>query len=185
MTSLLSCLLGLQALDHLPRTGWVLRGVRDPETVAGHVLGTAHLALALAPRVEPPLDLGRVLTLALVHDAPEAWTGDLPRPGGRHLPEGAKAAMEEGVARTELAPMGEHVVSGHAEYQAANTREARFVRICDRLQLGVCLLAYLRSGQLGLEEFAQGLEELDASEFPILAELAGELRDRIGEELRH
>lgn len=179
MDALLKTLHGLVALDHLPRTGWVLRGVAAPESVAGHLVGVAHLALALAPRVDPPLDLARVLTLALVHDAPEAWSGDLPRPASRHLPPGAKEVLEAGLATEMLTPMGAHVVAAHGEYQERATREARFVRLCDQLQLGVRLAAYLEAGQRGLEEFGPGLETLDCGEFPVAAELAHELLGRI------
>ena len=70
----------LATLDRLPRTGWALRGVPAPESIAGHALAVAHLVLTLAPEVEPPLRLDRALAMALVHDAPEAWTGDLPSP---------------------------------------------------------------------------------------------------------
>ena len=179
--SLLSTLTALVALDHLPRTGWLLRRVPAPESVAGHILGTAQVALALAPRVEPGLDLGKVLSIALMHDAPEAWSGDLPRPGARHLPAGAKAAMEDAIARTELEPMGSWCLAAQAEYQAGESREARFVRLCDRLQLGVRLVAYLETGQRGLDDFVQGLLELDASEFPPAESLANELRARLRE----
>ena len=65
----LEALLDLGALDALPRTGWLLRGVQPAESVAGHLLGVAHMALALAPRVDLPLDLGRVLAMAVLHDA--------------------------------------------------------------------------------------------------------------------
>ena len=75
----LSALISLLALDRLPRTGWLLAGIEDPETVAGHAISTAHLVLALAPEVEPALDVDHALTLAVVHDSPEAWTGDLPK----------------------------------------------------------------------------------------------------------
>ena len=184
MPSLLSALRALVALDHLPRTGWVLRGVAQPESIAGHLLGTAHLALALAPRVQPALDLGRVLGLALVHDAPEAWSGDLPRPAARHLPQGAKQIMEQSLAAEELAPLGAHVVAAHAEYQAGTSREARFVHLCDRLQLGVRLLAYLEAGQRGLDDFCAGLESLDVGEFEAARELLDDLLARVRELVR-
>jgi len=165
-------LLALLALDRLPRTGWVQRGVPEPESIAGHVLGTAHLALALAPRVEPALELARVLVMALVHDVPEALTGDLPRAASDLLPPGAKQQMERGAAERLLDP--DAAVAFH-EYQAQETREARFTRLCDKLQLGVRLVGYRRSGQRGLEEFSAGLRALDASEFAPAAELLAEL----------
>ena len=150
-------LLALVPLDSLPRTGWILRGVEAPESIAGHVIGVAYVALALCPRVQTreggPLDFGRVLSMALVHDAPEALSGDIPRPAAAHLPKGAKRAMEEALANEVVRPLGPSAGAAWDEYTAQKTREARFVKGCDRLQLGVRLLAYERAGQRGLDEF--------------------------------
>lgn len=171
----LGALVALLALDRLPRTGWIQHGVPDPESIAGHVLGTAYLALHLAPREEPPLDLGRVLTLALVHDAPEALTGDLPRTAARFLPEGAKATMDAAAALALLEPLGAPALDAAREYLAAASREARFVRTCDGLQLGLRTLAYARAGQRGLEPFRASLVELDCGEFHAAAALRAEI----------
>ncbi len=171
--TLLEPLLRLTALDALPRTGWILAGVPNPESIAGHVLGTAHLALALAPRVEPPLDLGRVLSMVLVHDSAEALSGDLPRAAGEALPEGAKSSMEEALARRVALPPD--ATDAWAEYRARETREARFAHLCDKLQLGVRLVGYLRAGQGGLEEFGRGVEALDTSEFSPLVRMQAEI----------
>lgn len=165
----LEALLQLVPLDRLPRTGWVLRGVQAPESIAGHVLGACHLALALGPRVEPGLAMDRVLAQILVHDAPEARSGDLPRPAARHLPAGAKAAMEEALAGELLAGLAPAALPAWREFQAGETREARFAKLCDKLQLGVQLVAYRRQGVGGLEEFHAGLAALDAAEFPPVA----------------
>ena len=177
----LRALLELGALDRLPRTGWIQRGVPDPESVAGHVLGTAYVALHLASRVCPPLDRGRVLTLALVHDAPEALSGDLPRAASELLPAGAKRELELGAARRLLGPLDGQAVEDVADYADGRTREARFVRLCDKLQLGVRLLGYVRSGRRGLEDFRDGLEALDCSEFEPAEQLRRELLAALGE----
>jgi putative hydrolase of HD superfamily len=173
--STLTPLLRLLSLDRLPRTGWVLRGVPQPESIAGHVLGCAHVALALAPRVAPALDLGRVLAMLLVHDAPEALSGDIPRKAGGALPAGAKAAMEGTLARELVEPLGGVAMSAWSEYLAGETREARFARLCDRLQLGVRLVGYERAGARGLEEFRAGLEALECGEFAPAEELRREI----------
>ncbi|MFT5050314.1 MAG: putative hydrolase of HD superfamily [Chlamydiales bacterium] len=173
--ALLEPLLDLLPLDHLPRTGWVLRGISTPESVAGHILGTAHLALALAPRVSPPLDLGRTLAMALLHDAPEARSGDLPRPASAELPAGAKVAMEDSIAESLIGGMGPLPLAHWQEYGAGESREARFVRICDRLQLGVRLVGYLRAGARGLSEFAPALADLDCSDFRAAGEMQAEI----------
>jgi len=173
--SQLTALLALLVLDDLPRTGWILRGVPRPESVAGHVLGTAFVALALGPRVEPPLDMRGVLTMALVHDVPEAATGDLPRRAGAWLPGGAKREMEAAAAREVLEHLSLDAHAAFESYAASATREARFVRLCDKLQLGVRLLGYQRAGQRGLEEFAANLRRLDCREFQVADELRREI----------
>lgn len=171
----LEALLQLAALDRLPRTGWALRGVPAPESIAGHALAVAHLVLTLAPEVEPPLRLDRALAMALVHDAPEAWTGDLPSPAGRLLPDGAKAAMEQAVAERGLGPLGEEAMTAWNEHEEGATREARLVRLCDRLQLGIELLRLRRLGLGGLDEFRAVVEELDCAAFAPAEALRQEL----------
>ncbi len=159
-------ILDLLPLDDLPRTGWVQRGVPAPESIAGHILSTAYVALALAPRVAPSLDLGRVLAMALVHDAPEALTGDIPRAAAELLPEGAKAQLEQQAAERLLGPLAPVAAEAFAEYRSQATREARFTRLCDKLQLGARHVAYVRAGQRGLGEFRAVALELDCGEFP-------------------
>jgi putative hydrolase of HD superfamily len=175
MPPLLPALLALQPLHDLPRTGWILRGISTPESVGDHVLSTAFVVLALAPRVEPALDLGRALALAVLHDVPEALTGDLPRSASTSLPRGAKVAMEEQAARALLAPLSGPALDLWREYAEGATREARFVRVCDRLQLGLRLVAYVRSGVRGLDEFRATVSELDCAEFAPAAELKSEI----------
>lgn len=170
---MLEPLLRLLPLDALPRTGWALAGVPRPESIAGHILGTAHLALALGPQIDPPINLERLLALTLVHDLPEAASGDLPHPAGQALPEGAKEAMEDRLAAQLAGPLGLEEL--WAEYRLQGSREARLARLCDKLQLGVRLVGYMRAGQQGLGEFRPGLESLDCSEFPPADELLREI----------
>ena len=142
-----------------------MAGVPEPESVAAHSHGVGLVALALGPRVEPPLDVDRALTLALVHDVPEALISDLPRPASKLLPEGAKQAAEQAAARILLPPLSDLANTRFQEYASQESREARFARLCDRLHMGVMLVAYYRSGARGLDDFVQSIDALDCSEF--------------------
>ena len=177
----LSALISLLALDRLPRTGWALAGIEDPETIAGHVLSTAHLVLALAPEVDPPLDVDRAIALTVIHDSPEAWTGDLPKHASAALPSGAKSALEARAADALLSGLSQTARDRHEEYVGSESREARFVKLCDKLQLGVQLLIYRRAGKTGLDDFIETLRGLDTSAFSPVArfhtELLSELED--------
>jgi putative hydrolase of HD superfamily len=149
--------------------------VREPESIADHSHGTCLVALALGPRVEPPLDVDRAVALAAVHDVPEALLTDLPRSCTERLPEGAKAAAEARAAADLLGPLSALAHERFAEYAAAETREARFARLCDRLHMGVEMVALRRAGHAGLEDFAASVAGTDCSEFPPCAELQEEI----------
>lgn len=105
-TSLLDLLLELQALDRVPRMGWVLRGVPEAESVAEHSFHVALLVWLLAPRL-PEVDAGRAVGMALLHDLAEVRFGDLPRVAARYLPAGAKATAETAAEAELLAPLAD------------------------------------------------------------------------------
>ena len=177
----LAALLPLLALDRLPRTGWLLAGVASPESVAAHSLGTALVVLALGPRLEPPIDVDRAVRLAVLHDAPEALLTDLPKSATECLPTGAKAEGERRAAERLLAPLSPLALAGFEEFRAQATREARFVRVCDQLHLGLRWLGYRREGARNLGEFRAGLERLDCGAFEPCGALRAELLDAADE----
>ncbi len=181
MNDCLEALLQLLPLDRLPRTGWVQGGVPVPESIAGHILGVSHLALALGPRIEPPVDMARLLTLCLIHDAPEAWLGDIPRSGSQLLAAGSKPAAEHAAAEKLLTPLDPGLHKAFWDYQAGDSREARLVKLIDKLQLGVQLLAYLRAGQRGLDDFVESVRATGCDEFPPAEEFKRALLGRIEE----
>ncbi len=177
--SLLDLFFELQALDRVPRAGYSLRGVAEPESVSEHAFHTAFLAWALAAE-EPELDRARVVELALVHDLAEVRTGDLPRTAARYLPDGAKAAAERVAAGDLLAPLGEDAARCLAEYQAGETGEARFVATCDKLQLLIKAAVYESWGARGLGEFWTNLEGLTGGGFASIERVLEELKARRG-----
>ena len=91
--SLLELLLELQVLDRIPRSGFVLRGVAEPESVTEHCWHVLFMVWALGERV-PGVDVTRAVEIALVHDLAELRVGDLPRTAARYLPAGAKNVAE-------------------------------------------------------------------------------------------
>ncbi len=117
--------------------------------------------------------------MALLHDLAEARTGDLPRSAARYLPPGAKRAAEEAAFAALAAPLGGEAAALHAEYETGASREAQWVRACDRLQLMVKVLAYEGWGAAGLAEFWRNPANFpDTERFPALAPLVAALRER-------
>ena len=175
--SLLDTLLELQILDRVPRAGWMLRGVPEPESVSEHAFHVVFLVWALGPGVRG-LDLGRALELAIVHDLAEVRLGDLPRTAARYLQAGAKHAAEQAALAELLAPLGRRGDALYAEYRDKATPEARFVGACDKLQLMLKVTLYEGWGAGGLAEFWANEANFPAAEFAPVDELIGELRAR-------
>ena len=120
-------------LKDTPRAGWTLRGISAPESVAEHSHRAALLALVLAPRAHPPLDVSRCVAMALVHDLAEALVGDITPYDG--ISPDDKRAREEAAMR-ELASLAadESLLALWREYDGAASPEARFVKELDKLE---------------------------------------------------
>jgi putative hydrolase of HD superfamily len=155
------------ALKRLPRSGWLLAGVPQPESVADHSFATALLAYWIAEEINrdpasqglaAPLDVGQVLAIALLHDLAESSLTDLPRRATVLLGEAAKHAAEEQVMAQLFAgdQTEAHPLDLWREYAAAATAEARLVRDADKLEMVSQALVYEQAGQRNLDEFWEG-----------------------------
>jgi putative hydrolase of HD superfamily len=148
------------ALKDVERSGWVLREVSNPESVADHSWGTAQLCLLFAAHAaeDPSLstfDPHRAVSMALVHDLAEVEVGDIPRRMAAQDDQPnreTKARLEHAaIMRLTTAdpaddeaggPVSLHMVRDlWMEYEAASSGSARFVR--DMNLIDMCLQALL------------------------------------------
>lgn len=173
----LDLLLELQALDRVPRMGWVLRGVADAESVAEHSFHVALLVWLLAQEI-PEVDAGHAVGMALLHDLAEVRLGDLPRTAGRYLPSGAKTAAEQAAEAELLAPLPAATQALVDEYRAGESPAARLVKACDKLQLMVKVSAYEGWGVGALEKFWRNPDNFADGGFAPVRELFDALRAR-------
>ncbi|MCB0076531.1 MAG: HD domain-containing protein [Anaerolineales bacterium] len=144
-------------LRRVPRMGWLERGVGpcDAESVAEHGFGVAFWAMLIADQASPPVDMGHVLRLALLHDLAEAILGDISATSAALLGSAAKRAAERRALDVILQglPLQASYVEAWEEYNAAESIEARIVKDADRLDLLLTALRYEASGQQGLNDF--------------------------------
>ena len=177
--NLLELLLELQTLDRVQRSGFVLRGVADPESVTEHSWHVLFLVWALGERV-PGVDAARAVEIALVHDLAELRVGDLPRTAGRYFPAGAKRAAETAAMDEILAPLPERARRLYAEYQESASLEARLVKACDKLQLMLKVAVYESWGSGALAEFWDNPDNFPPAGIEVVDALVAELRARRG-----
>jgi putative hydrolase of HD superfamily len=150
---LLDVVFALDPLSELPRTGWLLRGVRPCESLADHSYGVALVAMLLVDALRADgveVDGERVLRMALVHDAPEARTGDVPMPEKTAALDAALTEHERRLATQLLPPAAAALF---VEYDTGATVEARVVKTADKIQMMCKALAYERAHRGALDEF--------------------------------
>lgn len=126
-------------LKRLPRAGWLLAGVRDPESVAEHSFRVGVLAYVVA--VLEGADPDRAAALGLFHDLPETRIGDVPSVGRRYVTTAAPRDVVVDQVAGLPGPLAAHIAALIDEHEnattAAATPEARCSRDADKLD---CLL---------------------------------------------
>jgi putative hydrolases of HD superfamily len=161
-------------LKAIPRTGWLLRGIRDVESVAAHVFGVAMIAMLLADRAKlrgKQVDIEKVLRMALLHDLSEARTGDLPSTIKKYFePSSIKTADERIVKEMlmELGWIGDSYLELLRDYEDRTSLESRLVKAADKLDLLIQAREYEKVGAATLQEFWESaeadFEELEVDE---------------------
>lgn len=140
-------------LKHIPRAGWLLAGVRSPETVAEHSFRVGVLAYAIA--VQEGANPDRAAALGLFHDLPETRIGDVPSVGRRYVKTApAHEVVTDQVAHLPAALAG-HIVALIDEHESAKTPaatlESRCSRDADKIECLLQAREYEREGYTQLQ----------------------------------
>jgi len=137
MRSIANFLFEAGMLQKTPRSGFQFLG-SGHESVAEHVLRTIFIGYTLC-KLEPGVDESRVLKMCLVHDLPEARTGDMNYVNKKYVEVDEKKAIDE-LAKT--LPFGEEIRSAINEFNEKKTRESLIARDADQLALIIQLKEY-------------------------------------------
>jgi 5'-deoxynucleotidase YfbR-like HD superfamily hydrolase len=119
-------------LKNLPRSGWLLLGITQPETVAEHSfrVGLVGIALAALEGADP----GRTAALCLMHDVHESRIGDVPSVGRAYV----TTAVPEAVTAHQTSGMPEGIANVFqdltAEYEATETLESKVAHDADKVE---------------------------------------------------
>lgn len=155
-------LIALDPLADLPRTGWLMRGVRPCESIADHSFGVALVTMLLVDGERArggAVDGERALRMALVHDAPEAKLGDVPMPVKSPALDRALGEVEAALVRALL---GDEAAALWSELERAESVEARIVRVADKAHMMLKALVYEQQGRGRLDEFWTNAKTFDA-----------------------
>ncbi|XP_035472759.2 HD domain-containing protein 2 [Scophthalmus maximus] len=134
MSNMLKFMNLIGQLKRVPRTGWVYRDVKKPESVSDHMYRMAMMSLTIT---DPAVDKDRCIKLALVHDMAECIVGDIAPPD--NISKAEKHRREEEAMRhlTALLPEGlkQEIYALWEEYESQSSAEARLVKQFDLLEM--------------------------------------------------
>jgi putative hydrolase of HD superfamily len=88
LENILEFILEIGKLKKMPRLYWILRGIKSPETVAGHIFTLAIMAWIFG-KERKKLNQEKLLKMALCHELSAVYTGDT-TPYDRILPKEEK-----------------------------------------------------------------------------------------------
>lgn len=141
MKELADFLFEVGMLKKTPRSGYQFLG-SGCESVAEHVLRTLYIGYVLC-KMEPQADELTVLRLCLVHDLPEARTGDMNYVNKKYVTVDERKAVRE---LAEPLFFGDEIEAAIEEFNGKATRESLLARDADQLSL---ILQLKECGDLG------------------------------------
>ena len=137
----------LGVLKRIQRTGWLLIGEREGDSVAAHSFRAAIIAYALAK--EEGVDPYKAAFAALIHDIGEARIGDLHRVAQRYVERKEEKAVEEAVEGTGLEEMAALV----REIKERKGKLAEVVKNADALEMALQAKEYMAKGNALAKEW--------------------------------
>lgn len=166
------------------RTGWVNSGIQKPESVADHMYRMAMIALVSPSTDAQPLDVGKCVMMALVHDLAEAEVGDITPEESSGVSRVEKARLEDeamhriyDVLGGEAHVQAKRIRELYEEYEQRQTPEAKFVKDLDWFELCVQAVEYEDAQQIKIkQEFF--LTTVPRIQHPVVKRWATELMEK-------
>ena len=157
--AILSFIEEIGILKSLPRTGWLVHGIKNGESIADHCYRMTLLSMLLADTLVAKgmkLDTEKVMRLSLLHEIAEARIGDIPFTVLTYIPEEVKEIGERKAVTSMLekfGSIGKWYQELWEEFEQNETIEAKLVRAADKLELMIQVLEYEKLGYQSLNQF--------------------------------
>ncbi len=128
MKHLSNLLFEAKILKFIPRSGFPFLGA-GRETVAEHSFSVTFIGYVMS-RLVPGVDALRLISMCLVHDLPEARTGDLNYVNKKYVTADEHQAIRDAMRHV---PFGDELISMVTEFKQQETLEARLAHDADQL----------------------------------------------------
>jgi putative hydrolase of HD superfamily len=172
MKEIINFLIEVGKLKKMKRRGWVLRGVKNPETIAAHTFRVAIMGWVLGKQKR--LNVNKILKISLIHDLCEVYAGDttpydelLPKERKKwkklfeKWPRFSKETKEKIFLKkykkenealkkllSSLSPaLKKEIRNLWLDYEKGLSSEGRFIRQLDRVENLLQAIEYLEEGE--------------------------------------
>lgn len=159
---LVKLLMNASRLKDVNRTGWIVKGVKDPESVADHSWAVSLFCLLL---IDKKINKEKVLEMAILHDLGEVVRGDVRWESGRKVIRSPiqKRIRELTAVRTLLKghPLAKKYVSLLSEFNEQKTPESKFLKKVEKLEMIFQAYLYEKTfrNKKSLQEFWENAEK--------------------------
>lgn len=141
----------------IKRTGWMMRNVNDPESVAEHAFRVTVLCMVLASQLE--INKEKLIKMAIIHDLGETATGDIVVHKGIKTDfklRAKKEKIEKEAIKQILYGYDEDYAKLFHEMTLRKTREALIFWEIDVLERTIQAYEYEKEQKKDLTEFFEG-----------------------------
>lgn len=125
-------------LKDIVRTGWLNWKVKRErvESVAEHIYGVQMLAIAMKSEYQYDIDIMKVICMLAIHELGETIIGDLTQ---FEISREEKEKIEHEAVHNILKSLidGEKIEELFLEFDAHETKEAKFAYYCDKLECDI------------------------------------------------
>ncbi|WP_328808418.1 HD domain-containing protein [Nonomuraea montanisoli] len=149
MTGLTGLLYEMGLLKRYKRTGWLVAGVRDPESIADHSFRTAVIAGVIAALEGG--DPQRAAFMSLFHDSQETRITDIPYVAKRYLTAPANEDVTADQTRDVPEAVAAMLRGAIAEYEEKVSLEAVCARDADKLECLLQAVEYREQGHQNVQ----------------------------------
>jgi putative hydrolase of HD superfamily len=157
-------------LKRYKRTGWLVAGVSDPESIADHSFRAAALAGIIAAL--EGADPERAALLSLFHDSQETRLTDIPYLAKWYVTRAPNEKVTADQMRGLPAPVADMISGSVAEYEEKTSLEARCARDADKLECLIQAVEYREQGNQNVQPWIDS--SLAALQTPSGKKLAAE-----------
>ena len=130
MKNIADLLFEAKILKEIPRSGYQFLGA-GKESVAEHSFSVAFIAYVMSQLV-PEVDALKLISMCLLHDLPEARTGDLNTVHKKYVNANESQALEDTIKGLAF---GKNMANLVKEFKAGHSKEAQLAHDADQLAL--------------------------------------------------